>query len=155
MPHPDIKHQDCHPLVVDDDSDFILILKRSLERVGVPRPQIRSCADGDEAITLLSKGDWTPSFVMLDLHMPRRTGLEVLEWIRSTSPPLASIPVFMLTTSSEPDHVSRAFQLGVGSYFIKPLELHALEGVLEGIVAYWKSSRRSAVIRGSLEPKRL
>lgn len=147
---PEVKYPDCHPLFVDDDIDFTLLLRRSLEKVGVPRSQIKSCLDGEEAISLLSRNGWMPSFVLLDLHMPRRSGLEVLEWIRST-PPLAALPVFMMTTSSNPEHVSRAFELGVGSYFIKPMEIHALEGVLEGIVAYWKSRSRSDIVLGSLK----
>lgn len=142
-----LKLSDCHPLVVDDDPDFMVLLRRSLEKAGIPRSQVRSCVDGEEAIQLLSRDGWMPSFVLLDHNMPRRSGLEVLEWIRSAAPPLASVPVFMLTSSSQSDHVARAFQLGVGSYFIKPLGLHELEGVVEGIVAYWKNPRRSIGIR--------
>ena len=136
----------CFPLIVDDNRDFTYLLKRSLEKLGVPRPQIRSSVDGEEAIRLLSNGDGLPSFVLLDCQMPRRSGLEVLEWIRSVPPPLGKILVFMLASSSPPDQVARAFQLGVGSYFIKPIETHALELTLEGILAYWKSRRRLATV---------
>lgn len=148
------KRPDCHPLVVDDDQDFTRLLLRCLGKVGVPQSQVRSCADGEEAVALLADGDWIPSFVLLDLHMPRRNGLEVLEWIRSAPLPLSKVPVFMLTSSSDPDHVARAFQLGVGSYFIKSLDIHDLEGILEGIVAFWKSPRRNAVLPGILPPRR-
>jgi CheY-like chemotaxis protein len=149
---PPVKYPDCHPLIVDDDPDFIFLITRSLERVGVPRLQVRSSQNGEEAIKLLSKDDWIPSVILLDLHMPRRNGLEVLEWIRSASSPMSQVPVFMLTSDSHPDHVARAFQLGVGSYFIKPTEVGTLEDVLEGILAYWKSRHRPALIRGSLRP---
>jgi CheY-like chemotaxis protein len=137
------KHPHCHPLLVDDDSNYMLLLARSFERIGVPPYQIRSCVDGDQAIKLLSGGGWIPSFVLLDLQMPQRSGLEVLEWIRSAPPPLAEVPVFMLTLSSEPDQVSRAFELRVRSYFIKPLDVHDLEVVLEGILADWIGRARS------------
>lgn len=143
---------DCHPLVVDDDPNFILLLRRSLAKLGVPLSQVRSCADGDEAVRVLSD-NWMPSFVLLDLEMPKRSGLEVLEWIRF-SKPLATIPIFLLTSSAKPEHVARAFELGAGSYFIKPMELRGLEGILESILGYWKSRSHSSIIRGSVEPPR-
>jgi two-component system response regulator len=150
---PEFSLSDCHPLVVDDDSDYTRLLARCLERVGVPRSQIRSCVNGEEAIAVLSSEGRIPSFLLLDLHMPRRSGLEVLEWIRSAAPPLSQVLVFMLTSNSDPHHVTRAFELGVGSYFIKPMDVHALERVLEGIVAYWKSPRRPFLIGGNLESR--
>lgn len=148
----DIRFSDCHPLLVDDDADFTLLVRRCLERAGVPRLQIRSCADGDEAVDRLGLDLALPSFVLLDLHMPRRSGLDVLEWIRSAPGPLADLSVYMLTSSSDPADVARAFQLGVGSYFIKPMDNAALNGVLTGIVAYWSSRARPSVMRGSLSP---
>jgi len=145
------QYADCHPLIVEDDQDFTRILTRTLEMVGVPRLQIRSCSNGEEAIALLAKGERKPSYLTLDLHMPKRSGLEVLEWIRSSAP-IADLPVFMLTNSSDPDHINRAFQLGVESYFIKPTDLKDLEEILQGIVAFWKARHRTRVIRGSLSP---
>ena len=142
------KHPHCHPLLVEDDGDYNLLLNRSLVTLGVPGSQIRSCFNGDQAIKLLSGGAWIPSFVVLDLNMPVRSGLEVLEWIRSAQPPLAEVPVFMLTLDSEPEQVSRAFQLRVRSYFIKPLDVHDLEVVLEGILADWIGRTRSAAMGG-------
>jgi len=148
---PDVKHPRCHPLLVDDDRDYMVVLRRCFEKVGVPGSQIQSCTNGDEAIQVLSGGGEIPSFVLLDLHLPRRTGLEVLEWIRSAPPPLAEVPVFMLTSSSEPVDVSRAFELRVRSYFIKPPEAPGLEIVLEAILADWIGRRRHAVVAGRLE----
>ncbi len=92
-----------------------------------------------------------PSFVLLDVEMPKRSGLEVLEWIRF-SKPLATMPIFMLTSSAKPEHVAHAFELGIGSYFIKPMAIHALEEVLESILVYWKSRSHTSIIRGSIEP---
>lgn len=141
-----MKYPDCYPLVVDDDPDFTFLLSMALERIGVPQSQITVCSDGEGAIGRLSASGELPSFVMLDYQMPRRNGLEVLAWIRSKSS-LASLPVFMLTSSLDPQHISRAFELGVGSYFIKPAESHALEAILEGMVVYCRSRKRAASLR--------
>lgn len=133
-------------MLVDDDRDYVLLLGRCFEKIGVLRSQIRSCFDGEEAIKFLSPIKFIPSFVLLDIQMPRRTGLEVLEWMRSAPPQMAEVPIFMLTSSSEPGHVSRAFELGVRSYFIKPLEVDELEVVLEGILASWIGRHRTTVL---------
>lgn len=151
MLHAQNEPSRCHPLVVDDDPDFTVLLRRCLEKVGVPRLQIRSSIDGEDAIRVLSKDGEIPSFILLDLHMPRRSGLEVLEWVRSATPPLSKALVFMLTSSSSPDHMARAFELGIGSYFIKPLEISALERILEGIVAYWNRRDWTGIIPGNME----
>lgn len=132
------RYPGCHPLVVDDDQDYTLVLRRAFEKIGVPRSQILACFDGEEAISLLSKNAWMPSFVLLDYRMPKRTGLEVLEWIRSNTS-LANLPVFMLTSYSDPHLVARASGLGVDSCITKPMELLALQRVLEEVVAGWKS----------------
>lgn len=146
------KHPDCQPLIVDDDRDFRLLLKRGLEKTGIPRWQIRTCGDGGEAISLLSIDSWVPSFVLLDLNMPGRTGLEVLQWIRSAAQPLGGVPVFMMTSDANPDHVSQAFRAGIGSYFIKPLDLQTLDLMLEGIVAHWRR-HCPGLIRGGFRPE--
>jgi len=142
---------DCHPFIVDDDADFVFLLKRGLERAGIPGGQIGHAPDGDEAIRQLSERPQPPSFVLLDLHMPGRSGLEVLEWVRSTEP-LARVPVFMLTSDDDPRHVSHAFRLGVESYFLKPAHLRALEDLLHGIVSGWRAPSRPGPLRGSLRP---
>jgi CheY-like chemotaxis protein len=67
----------CHPLIVDDDPDFVLLLKRCLVKLGVPGSQIQACPDGNAALKLLCMKDFAPSLVILDHKMPMLTGLEV------------------------------------------------------------------------------
>lgn len=142
---PAFKYAHCHPLTVDNDRDYTALLRRSFERIGVPRSQIHSCGDGEEAVRHLSLEASVPSFTLLDLNLPRQSGLDVLRWIRS-QPKVANHPVFMLTSSVQGDDVQRAFRLGVGSYFVKPLEGRELEAMLEGIVAYWQRRSRTPAI---------
>jgi len=148
-----VRYSNSFPFLVDDDRDYVRLLRRTLEKIGIPPTAIRTCADGDEAVALLAKGEWKPSFTLLDVRMPGRSGLDVLEWIRA-SPSLALHPVFMMTGSSHPDHVGKAFHLGVGSYFIKPTQSRDLEGILEGILAYSHRHPDPTVIRTSLAPER-
>lgn len=109
------------PLLVEDDPDQALLMGRALEKAGVvdPRPVMRS---GEEAIEYLS-GVFIdvppPTIVLLDLELPRKSGLEVLEWMKSR-PALVQIPAVILSSSTRPDHVNRAYELGAHAYLLKP-----------------------------------
>jgi DNA-binding response OmpR family regulator len=129
------------PLIVEKDPNFSHLLRRGLAKAGVGPSQAYFASDGDEAIRILSEREEPPSFVILDLHLPKRSGLDVLEWIRSI-PRFSSLHVFMMTVDSTPESVSRAFELGVSSYFIKPAHVDDLDGLLAGIIAY--THRRAA-----------
>ena len=134
------------PLIVERDPNFSHLLRRGLAKAGVAESQARFASDGEEAIRILSEREEPPSFVILDLQLPKRSGLDVLEWIRSL-PRFASLHVFMMTADSTPESVSRAFELGVSSYFIKPGHVDDLDGLLAGIIAY--THRRAATsLRG-------
>ena len=124
-----------HPLIVEDDPNFALILARTLEWLGVPSGQIVACPDAEAAMGRLAQDGWTPTFAILDLHLPQRSGLELLEWIRST-PKLEKLAVFFLTSNQEPERVARAFALRAAAYFVKPMGLKALTGVVEGILGH-------------------
>ncbi len=59
--------------------------------------------------------------ILLDINLPRRNGLEVLEWLRG-SPVLRSLPTVMLTSSGERSDVNAAYGFGANSYLMKPVE---------------------------------
>jgi len=136
----------CYALIVDDDRDFLLLLTRAFERAGIPRSQVRALENGEQAIHWLEAvalGDAPhesapPSLILLDHHLPGKSGLDVLDWIRRT-PALQEVPVFMLTSSPAPEHVDQAFTLGANSYFVKPLNFDELLATIQGILAYWES----------------
>lgn len=134
------------PLIVERDADFLRLIKRGLAKAGVSSGKALCAYDGDEAIRLLFENEELPSFVTLDLRLTRRTGLEVLGWIRAT-PRLETLPVYVLTVDSSADSVARALELGVTSYLLKPASVVDLEGLLEGIVEFERrrESRRSLV----------
>lgn len=137
-------------LLVEDDQDYLLLLKRCLVKLGIPSERVRSCSNGEFAIDLLAKGDWKPSFVLLDQKMPRRTGLEVLEWIRSR-PALDRLPVMLISTGMEPALAARAASLGATACFQKPAGLQELVKLLDAILAYCAESDPSARIPGSVK----
>ena len=112
-------------LLVEDDPDHVLLIQRALARASLVNP-LKIVRDGDEAIAYLAgTGEYDdrtrfpiPSLVLLDLKLPRKSGLEVLEWIRGHEA-LKFLPVVVLTSSSESRDIERAYALGVNSYLVK------------------------------------
>lgn len=135
------------PLLVEDDPDQALLMERAFRKVGVlvPLPTMRN---GEEAIAYLSKlaeaghlDVSLPSIIILDQDLPRKSGLQVLEWIRG-SPSVAHIPVVILSSSTNPDHVNRAYQLGAHSYLIKPTSLGALVELVARLAGHRVDARQ-------------
>src|ERR1700722_4236279 len=92
---------------VDDDPDFGELNERSLKCAGFKKPIVR-CADGYKAINYFStiEPDDAPHVVLVDLHMPRMSGLGVLDWLR-TNYTEREVAVFLLTSSVDPNIMSR------------------------------------------------
>ena len=132
-------------LLVEDDSNDVFLIKRAFKRANFKVP-VSVVSDGDAAIGYLQGtegyGDRTqhpvPSLILLDLKLPRRSGLEVLEWIRK-QPGLRRIPVIVLTSSQEAADVDQAYEVGVNSYLVKPVTFDALADMAQSIERYWLS----------------
>lgn len=129
-------------LHVEDEATDRMILRAAFAKVA-PDVRLRSSIDGAEAVAYLSgEGEYAdrerhplPRLVLLDLKLPRMSGLEVLEWIRNHSE-LKSMPVFMLTSSREPADLERAYALGANSYLVKSVDLKETREMARGIGEY-------------------
>jgi len=77
-----------------------------------------------------------PVLILLDLKLPRRSGFEVLEWLRS-QPELKRTPVVILTSSKETVDINRAYELGANSYLLKPVTFEALQEMMKAINLFW------------------
>jgi DNA-binding response OmpR family regulator len=75
--------------------------------------------------------------MLLDLKLPRKTGLEVLAWLRSQKIPLKRLPVVVLTSSSQPVDVNRAYELGANAYMVKPTGFAELFNAVKILNQYW------------------
>ncbi len=134
-------------LHVEDDGDDRLFLAAAVAKVA-PDLRLRSVADGQEAVDYLSGteayedrgGSPFPDLVLLDLKLPKKSGLEVLEWIRARED-LKGLTVFMLTSSSDPSDVERAHALGVNSYLIKSVGLEGTRALVRAIAEFARLAR--------------
>ena len=127
-------------LVEDDPADAVLI-QRSIERAGIPA-QVVHLKDGDEAVAYLSaessrSSSSLPWLILMDLKLPRRSGLEVLQWIRQQKSGISRVPVVMLSSSHHSVDIQRAYQYGVNSYLVKPETSDALLSMMTVLKTYW------------------
>jgi len=79
--------------------------------------------------------------VVLDLKLPKESGLNVLEWIRSSAE-IRALPVVVLTSSREPSDVSRTRELGIDSYEVKPVKFEELLAIVRSICKRWLDVHR-------------
>lgn len=126
-----------HPIVlVEDNPDDVLLMQRAFRKLNLLNP-LRILQDGQEALEYLGQADLdVPALILLDLKLPRRSGLEVLEWLRA-QPRLRRCPVVVLTSSKEAPDVQSAYDLGANSYLIKPVEFQAFIDMVGTLNLYW------------------
>ena len=104
-------------LICDDDEVSILAIRRALERHGVDNPVVEA-RDGLEALELLRGAVRRPYIILLDINMPRMTGLEFLDEVRCDAALRDSV-VFVLTTSDAPQDICAAYDHQVAGYILK------------------------------------
>jgi CheY-like chemotaxis protein len=127
-------------LVVEDnpmDLDFLL---QAFEEHGVLNP-VQICRDGEEALQFIATHPTPddpalPLLVLLDLRLPKVDGIDVLREARQ-HPVWKQIPFVVVTTSRENVDISRAYELGVNSYIVKPVNFPAFAEVVKQIKFYW------------------
>jgi len=112
-------------LLVEDDPGDVLLTREAFAQHH-PGAQVHVVGDGEEAMRFLRRtGDFAdvsrPTLVLLDLNLPRRSGLEVLAELKA-DPGLQTIPVVVLTTSRAEQDILRSYQLHANAYIIKPFD---------------------------------
>ncbi|MDR7150877.1 CheY-like chemotaxis protein [Hydrogenophaga palleronii] len=124
-------------LVEDNPMDLDLTLRAfSKKRFG---NNILVARDGEEALAFLARwenGDPVPAVILLDINMPKVSGLEVLRQLKSHER-FRRIPVVMLTSSREDRDLKAAYDLGVNSYIEKPVSFSKFMEVADHIELYW------------------
>jgi CheY-like chemotaxis protein len=133
------------PLVilhVEDDPNDVFFVRRAFAKAS-PEVTLFNAVDGEEARAFLEgrapfearAGHPPPALVLMDLKLPRMNGHEVLEWMRA-QPALATVPVVILSSSSEKTDMERAYGLGANAYLTKQGDLNELVDIVRGIAVY-------------------
>jgi len=130
-------------LVVEDNEDDAFFIRRVLEQAGIANP-VRLVDDGRQAIDYLSGSKLfadrerfpLPMLVFLDLGLPRKSGHQVLGWLRQ-QPQFAKLIVIVLTSSAAPIDLNRAYRAGANSYMVKPPTSEQLKGIARYLDLGW------------------
>lgn len=129
-------------LLVEDNPDDEELALRAFRRSSVPC-RIEVAHDGQEALDYLSahQQEGLPHLILLDWKLPKRSGEEVLERIRSTEE-TKHIPVVVLTTSSESNDIRRSYECGANSYVQKPVNFNEFMETARQLGTYWLAINR-------------
>lgn len=144
-------------LLVEDNPADAQMLETALEKTGIP-VEIAVLGDGAKAIEhLTSPGPPPCDVLLLDLNLPRISGFEVLQTIRGRED-LKSLPVVIMSGSSNADEIRRCYAAGANSYICKPIHLDEIFATAAKFIAYWSNcvqlpSRRPVVLRAIAQPK--
>src|SRR2546427_5150862 len=130
-------------LLAEDDPNDVLLIQRAFQRTHVANP-LQVVRDGEEALAYLSgQGPFSdrerhplPVLMLMDLKMPRKSGLEVLEWVRQR-PGLKRLPIIVLTSSNQSPDINRAYEMGANSYLVKPAGFDKLLELVKNLDMYW------------------
>ncbi|WP_414586558.1 response regulator [Scytonema sp. PCC 10023] len=131
-------------LLVEDDPNDILLTQRAFRKANLTNAVLQTVTDGDTAVAYLSgEGEYAdrdryplPVVVLLDLKLPRRSGHEILAWLRQQAE-LKRLLVVILTSSNHRSDINQAYDLGANSYLLKPVGLTALVEVVQALNLYW------------------
>jgi CheY-like chemotaxis protein len=119
-------------LLVDDSETDLFFMRAAFQKAGCKYP-LQGVNDGEEAIAYLS-GDGPfgnraefplPSVMLLDLNMPKKSGFEVLAWVRA-QPGLKRLTIMILSASTRTIDLERAFDLGANAFLVKPSTMEDL-----------------------------
>lgn len=132
-----MKAQRIHLLLVEDDDLDVMNVHRALAQA----PEVASITvarDGIEALKMLRAGELPMErlVTVIDLRMPRMSGLDLLREIRQ-DPRLKRIPSVVLTTSDDPHDRDAAFCLGAAGYFVKPAAPGRFRQIMDALRSYW------------------
>lgn len=144
------------PLViqVEDDPNDVFLFDRAFKKAGIAA-ELKAFEDGEDLIAFLSSAEQTgsalPALVLLDIKLPRKSGFEVLQWLRADSN-CRRLPVVMLTSSAQPHDVRRAYDTGANGYLVKPMDIDEMTRLLTAVQAYWLMANISAGAGASHQP---
>jgi len=140
-------------LLVEDNPQDEMLTLRALRRANVAN-RIDVARDGQQALDYLFRegefadrdGPALPTVVLLDIGLPRLSGLEVLERLRNESR-TAMLPVVILTSSDEERDLLKSYQVGANSFVRKPVDFAEFAETVARLGVYWLATNESPLRR--------
>ncbi|WP_047244935.1 response regulator [Maribacter thermophilus] len=123
-------------LLIEDDSIEIMKLERTVSKLEV-KHKITKAKNGEEALEYLKSDSRLPDIILLDLNMPRMSGIEFLS-ILKTDEAFKYLPTIILTTSENRADLLECYKAGIAGYIIKPLKYEDYESKIKKVLSYWE-----------------
>ncbi len=129
-------------LLVEDNQSYVTLMTEALDESQVPT-NLSVVMDGAEAMTFLRRESKyahapRPDLILLDLNLPKKKGLKVLEEIKN-DPDMKRIPVVIFTVSGAEQDILKSYDLHANCYIIKPKDLDRFIAVVKSTIEFWFS----------------
>ena len=139
-------------LLVEDNADDVMLVQYAFDKAGILNP-LEVVADGDAAVDYIGRtgayagreGQPGPDLILLDLKLPRRSGFEVLSFVRQHEL-TRHTPVVVLTSSDQEADIRRSYERGANSFLVKPIGRDGLIDMASALKAYWIKLNRGVAI---------
>jgi len=136
-------------LHVEDSEEDVFLLRYAFQRADI-KTLVQVVEDGQQAIDYLAGiGKFAdrqefplPCLVLLDLKLPHKMGLEVLEWIRQ-QPAVKSLIVIILSSSVHEGDLRRAYELGANAFLVKPSDANTMAEMCKALNHFWLTYNRT------------
>jgi two-component system response regulator len=127
-------------LLVEDNPSYVELTLRALREIAKDSVRVDIAGDGERALNMLlaTNAKRRPRLLILDIKLPKLSGLEVLRRLRANEG-TRFLPVVMLTSSRVPNDVAESYRLGANSFVVRPMNFPTYLRVLGDIINYWLS----------------
>ena len=125
-------------LLIEDDAIETMKLQRTIAKLHM-KHTILEATNGEIALDILKKENSIPDIILLDLNMPRMSGIEFLKILKADDE-LKFLPTIILTTSENRADLLECYKVGVAGYIIKPLKYQDYELKLQKVLEYWSAN---------------
>ena len=132
-----------HILLIEDNSIEIMKMKRTISFLKLNHT-LAEAINGDEALLYLTGKTKLPDIILLDLNMPKISGIEFLAILKNDAR-LQHIPTIILTTSDNNKDLIACYEIGVSGYILKPLKYEDYVKKIQITLAYWNANELKRV----------
>lgn len=122
-------------ILIEDDSGQVELTLRAFRKNNLQN-EVKVLRDGAEALAYFTQNTHKPRLILLDLKLPKMSGLDVLRYLKS-DPYWRGVPVIILTTSDKEKDMQACYDLGANSYITKPIQFTEFVESVKGIGMYW------------------
>ncbi len=123
-------------LFIEDDNIELMKLRRTIAKLKL-KHDVTEAKNGEEALQKLDSADSLPDIILLDLNMPRMSGIEFLKILKAHDT-LKYLPTVILTTSENRADLLECYKIGIAGYVIKPLKYEEYQSKLQKVLEYWE-----------------